>query len=75
MIRKLLLVGLWFPITVIFLGVNLTVLAASMNANPELPPLSVIPEYSDDFQIAASTGTAQVLGATITAADARALLL
>ena len=75
MIRKLLLVGLWFPITIIFLGVNLTVLFASSRANDDLPPLSVIPQYSDDFQIAGRTQTAQVLGATITAADARALLL
>ena len=75
MLRKLLLVGLWFPITIIFLGVNLTVLFASSRANDDLPPLSVIPQYSDDFQIAGSTQTAQVLGATITAADARALLL
>lgn len=76
MLRKLLLVGLWFPITIIFLGVNLTVLFASSNANADLPPLSVIPEYSDDFQIAAENrGTAQVLGASVVAADARALLL
>lgn len=76
MVRKLLLVVLWFPVAIIFLGINLTVLTASMNANPELPPLSVIPQYSDDFQIAAENrGTAQVLGASVVAADARALLL
>ncbi|HCR81423.1 hypothetical protein A2875_04180 [Candidatus Gottesmanbacteria bacterium RIFCSPHIGHO2_01_FULL_46_14] len=75
MVRKLLLVFLWFPVAVIFLGINLTILAASLNADPKVPPLSVVPTYSDDFQITTSRGTAQVLGATVTAADARALLL
>lgn len=76
MVRKLLLVVLWFPVAIIFLGVNLTVLFASSNANGDLPPLSVIPQYSDDFQIAAENrGTAQVLGVSVVAADARALLL
>lgn len=78
MVRKLLLVSLWFPITVLFLGINLTVLSASARAKDDTPPLSVIPSYSDDFQIAASSetsGTSQVLGATIVAADARSILL
>jgi len=76
MVRKLMLVLAWFPITVLFLGINLTVLSASARAKDALPPLSVIPQYSDDFQIAVATsGTSQVLGATVIAADARSLLL
>lgn len=75
MIRKLLLVSIWFPLTFLFLIGNLAVLAATIQTKHTGPQLSIVPYTTDDFQIAASSGTSQVLGTTIVAADARSLLL
>ena len=75
MVKKTLLFFLWFPLTTLFLMVNLSVLAASTRTKHGTAVLSVIPDSPDDFHIAASVGTPQVLGTTIVAADARSLLL
>lgn len=73
MIRKGLLVVLWFPVTICMLLVNLSLLAHTASANHE--KLSATPMY--DYQAAqlASPGTPQVLSAAVIAGDARTLLL
>lgn len=75
--KKLLLVTAWFPLTLILLLVNLTLLS-------ELPHVTVTGEnrlnaqapQDTGFQLAAaSEGTSQVLSASITSADAREYLV
>lgn len=72
MIRKLLLTVLWFPLAFVLLILNLVllrslyveqsaVLAADTSAQPK--------------NVTASAGTAQILGASVIAGDARSLLL
>ncbi|MBI3385486.1 glucosaminidase domain-containing protein [Candidatus Gottesmanbacteria bacterium] len=75
MIRKFLLVSLWFPLTFAVLIFNLTLLAVMERAHTSVTPLSAVPLMDTSYQVAASSGTGRVLGATIIAADARALLL
>lgn len=72
MIRKVLLTVLWFPLTFVLLILNLTLLRALylegshvQAADPQRPAK----------QITAAAGTAQILGASVIAGDARALLL
>lgn len=74
MSQKLLLVVAWFPITVILLLVNLTMLLGySSSAAPAR--LSAMPPQQRSFQLAAGTGTAQVLSARVEASDAREYLV
>jgi hypothetical protein len=73
MIRKLLLVLLWFPITLVLLVINLTMLAAMPRLYPPTLPLSAIAPGESGF--AASSGTPAVLSASVIAGDARTLLL
>lgn len=63
MIGKSLLVILWFPLTLILLLVNLALLASSQYAKPLIG------------QVTASAGTAEILGTSVIAGDARGLLL
>ncbi len=73
--KKALLVVLWFPLAFVLLLVNLTVLSSSRTwVAPDLP-LSASPLPDTNFQLTASAGTSQVLGAKVIAADARGLLL
>lgn len=72
--RKALLVSLWFPAAFIFLIINLAILGASSHGKITTP-LSASPLGDTNFQLTASAGTAQVLGATVIAGDARSLLL
>ncbi len=73
--KKALLVVLWFPLALIVLLGNLTVLAASRNWQAPALPLSATPLPDTGFQLTAAAGTAQVLGAKVIAGDARGLLL
>jgi len=73
MIRKTLLVLLWFPLTLVFLIINLSILAAiSRWEKPQFPLSAVAPSESG---FAASSGTPAVLSASVIAGDARTLLL
>ncbi len=75
MIRKLLLLGIWFPLVFILLIGNLVVLSSTVNASKTQSPLSNAPQQPSDFQISSSSQSPQVLGTHIIAADARSLLL
>lgn len=74
MVRKLLLVGLWFPLSLVFLLGNLLVLSSTAKKQ-DIALLSTTPDSPSDFQVSTSTGTPQILGANVIAADARTLLL
>lgn len=71
--RKALVVFIWFPLTFVLLLCNLAVLAASTNWSSLSHPLSNT--APDDSQVAAVSGTSEVLSANVIAADARSLLL
>ena len=73
--KKALLVVLFLPFTLLFLLGNLTVLAWSRTWQPIAAPLSASPISDTNFQLTASAGTAQVLGAKVIPGDARGLLL
>ncbi|OGG30244.1 hypothetical protein A2973_01085 [Candidatus Gottesmanbacteria bacterium RIFCSPLOWO2_01_FULL_49_10] len=74
MIRKSILVLLWFPITLVLILINLSLLAST--SSYEHPGISAIQNGVDALQpIAASGATEQILGTHIVAGDARALLL
>ncbi|MBI3576878.1 glucosaminidase domain-containing protein [Candidatus Gottesmanbacteria bacterium] len=72
MIGKSLLVLLWFPLTFVLLLVNLVLLGASSKASA-----SISEQYPRPLahRVTASAGTAQILGASVVAGDARGLLL
>lgn len=72
MIRKLLLVISWFPLTLALLILNLTLLSQYQQTGHELNA-QISPQTQ--FQLTASSGTAQVLSATVDAGDARVLLI
>ncbi len=72
MIRKLFLVALWFPLTLVLLIVNLTMLAAMSRWDAPAIPLSAVSPGESSF---AAAGTSEVLSATVIAGDARAILL
>lgn len=71
---KALLVMVWFPLTVGLLFCNLLVLS-SINANTTMYSNAGKRIYRSPIAASALDGSEQVLGATIQAADARALLL
>lgn len=73
--RKGLLVLLWFPLTFIMLLANMALLAASSIWMHEGGVHAQILSEPDTAQVAASSGTSQILGATVTAGDAREELL
>lgn len=72
--KNLLLVVLWFPLTLSLLIVNLTLLSLTAKAQKEAQASKI--RYSVvNNNILAQAGTSQVLGTSIVAGDARALLL
>lgn len=73
MVRKMLLLALWFPITLVLLVINLSLLSAMSRWDPPHLPLSAIPPNENAY--AASSGTPTVLSASVIAGDARTLLL
>ncbi|OGG11408.1 hypothetical protein A2Z00_00570 [Candidatus Gottesmanbacteria bacterium RBG_13_45_10] len=75
MFRKSLLVLAWFPLTYILLIINLTLLASYTQTRANGTKLSTYPPEETPFQLTASAGTSQVLSATVTAGDARVLLV
>ncbi len=75
MIRKFLLVGVWFPLSFAILIFNLTLLVRMEQLPGRVTTVSAVAPLNDGYQIAASSGTGKVLGATVVAADSRALLL
>jgi hypothetical protein len=74
MIRKLLLVAAWFPLTLILVLINLSMLVRYASAAPGTDRLSAIAPHDTAFQLAAP-GTAQVLSANVVSADARVYLV
>lgn len=72
--RKLLLVAAWFPLTFVVVLINLTMLAGYANAAPDGDRLSAVAPQDTAFQLS-STGTAQVLSASVISADARVYLV
>lgn len=72
MVRKLLLTILWFPLTLVLLLINLALLQSlyledtRVEAKESQKPIQ---------HLTAAAGTAQILGSTVVAGDARALLL
>lgn len=70
--RKLMLLILWFPLTFVLLLINVSVLS---RLTAPSAPLSASPIDERNLGITAAAGTGRVLGASVIAADARALLL
>lgn len=73
MVRKLLLVLLWFPITLVLLVINLSMLTAMSHWDRPTLPLSAVAPSESTYT--ASSGTPTVLSATVIAGDSRTLLL
>lgn len=73
MLRKILLVLLWFPSVFILLLINLSLLAAMSRWESPHLPLSAVPP--NESSLTASSGTPAVLSASVIAGDARTLLL
>lgn len=73
MIRKSLLVLLWFPTVFAFLIINLSMLTAMSRWEKPTFPLSATAPSDNGF--AASSGTSEVLSANVIAGDARSFLL
>jgi hypothetical protein len=73
MLRKTLLVLLWFPLTFVLLILNLALLASSTNwSHPALPLSNNAP---NENSVTAAGGTSEVLSANVIGGDARTLLL
>lgn len=72
MMKRGLLIVVWFPLTFVLLLVNLTLLRTLYGAQT-----AALASYTEPLpkHITASAGTAQILGASVIAGDARALLL
>ena len=70
--KKVLMIGVWFPVTVVLLVMNLTILFKITHKQPERTVQSYLPPTTI---LASSYGTEQVLGASVRAGDARSLLL
>lgn len=67
---------LWFPLTFILLIVNLTLLELTVRKSHTKSMATVILPLADTaLGITAAAGTSQILGASVTAGDARELLL
>ena len=75
MIRKSLLVVVWFPLAFVLILLNLTLLSATISSDKSAGNTSIVNLRSDDRLVTASHGTAQILGAQIIPGDARSLLL
>ena len=72
MARKILLTILWFPLTFVLLLVNLTLLKSLYI---EQSRVQAADTNVSTKHITASAGTAQILGASVIAGDARSILL
>ena len=72
--RKTLLVIVWFPLTVILLILNLTLLQATVNTGKQSNHSKSSLVFATEH-LTAQAGTAQVLGTSVVAGDARGLLL
>ncbi len=75
MIRKGIVVLLWFPLTFLLLIVNLTLLAKTTQPASATNSVSKIATVDDTRKITATTDSSQVLGYSVVAGDARSLLL
>ncbi len=73
MVRKILLTILWFPLTFVLLLVNLALLRSLYVEQSQAQAADSSPVVSK--YITAAAGTAQILGDSVIAGDARALLL
>ena len=72
MTAKVLLVIAWFPLTVVLLLVNLALLSSTVKSSPSgtISSAGILTR-----RVAAGAGTAQILGTSVVAGDARALLV
>lgn len=72
MIKRGLLIAVWFPLTLVLLLINLTLLRTLYGEQS-----SAVAAYTEPLpkHITASAGTAQILGTSVIAGDARSLLL
>ncbi len=76
MFRRALLLLSWFPISIVVLIINFSMLQSYSVAKANIEhPLSANPPVEITFQLSAPGGTAQVLSSTIEAGDSRVLLL
>ena len=73
MLRKMLLVFLWFPITLVLLLINLSLLSVMSRWDTPKLPLSAIAPNESSFT--ATSGSPTVLSASVIAGDSRTLLL
>lgn len=72
MIKKGLLIAIWFPLSLVLILVNLMLLRSLYGGQSAVQASFIEPRPK---HITASAGTAQILGASVIAGDARALLL
>ncbi len=73
MIRKLLLTSVWFPLTFVLLMLNLTLLRALYTDGSHVQASESLTLPAK--HITAAAGSAQILGASVIAGDAREMLL
>ena len=73
MIRKSLLVVVWFPLTLVLLTLNLVLLRSLYLEESQVQAVDTTSFPAK--HITAAAGTARILGASVVAGDARALLL
>ncbi len=74
MIRKLLLISVWFPLTLVLLLLNLALLR-SLYIEGRSVQASNLTSVASANITSMSAGTAKILGASVVAGDSRALLL
>jgi hypothetical protein len=76
MVRRLLLVSIWFPLTITLLVINLIILESTIHSRNIIQAYYTTSPLADNtIQVAASFGTGRILGTNVIAADSRALLL
>jgi hypothetical protein len=75
MAGKGLLVLLWFPLTLCLLVLNLTLLHATAKKANQVSAHEGQTVLADGYNVTASAGSGQILGASVITGDARALLL
>jgi hypothetical protein len=75
MIKRGIIILAWFPLTIIMLIINISLLVHYESEAVVRGKLNASASYDNNFQLAAAGGTSQVLSATVTAGDARVLLL
>lgn len=75
MMRKFFFVSIWFPLTLLLLLLNLSVLAQTVRSNNQTAQALDFQTNNLIYPITASSGTSQVLGETVYSEDARVVLL